>query len=315
MKLTPSMTLTPPPALGLLLPVLAALAAPPAHAAAPCSGSIVSGNLVSGKTAYDPYSARSVADSYGIVVTNTSASPCSFGLNFQTADAQLQLGKTLAFTMLDASGRQFNPDLIGARPTVQLVSPEVAPNASYTFNYQIGLERGQSASAGSYSSALTLNLYALHQGQIAGGALGSKTCQITYVTPQSLSVNLKGGALTTTLSFSPMNAGAQRQVFIEARANQPYAMRVSSDNGGAMVLSPAIAGQKWSVPYTAKLDGAVLDLRQQTSAAVQSSAIQIATAPRKDAEHCLTITIGDVANKRAGTYRDVITVEIAGAAP
>lgn len=41
----------------------------------------------------------------------------------------------------------------------------------------------------------------------------------------------------------------------------------------------------------------------------------LATAPRRAAAHTLSLTIGDAANRRAGTYNDVITVEIAGAAP
>jgi hypothetical protein len=275
-----------------------------------CSGAIASGTTVAGKNPYDPYSAKSVADAYSIIVTNTSGAPCTFALNFQSPATQLKLGKTLVYALLDANGREQKPDLMGAAPAAQFVSPVVRPHATYTFNYQIAIERAQTASAGDYSDTLRLGLYAVNQGQIGRNALDAKTYEVTYRTPQSLSVNLKGGDLATTLSFAPFVAGTQRQVIIEARSNQPYRIQARSDNDGAMVLTPAIPGQRWSVPYTATLDGARLDLSRQASGGAHQ-----ATAPRKDATYILAITIGDAANKRAGTYKDVITVEIAGAAP
>ena len=39
------------------------------------------------------------------------------------------------------------------------------------------------------------------------------------------------------------------------------------------------------------------------------------TRPQSDASHDLTVTIGEVGQKRAGRYEDVLTVEIRAAAP
>jgi len=39
------------------------------------------------------------------------------------------------------------------------------------------------------------------------------------------------------------------------------------------------------------------------------------TRPEADASHALNVTIGEVGQKRAGRYEDIITIEIKGAAP
>jgi hypothetical protein len=58
------------------------------------------------------------------------------------------------------------------------------------------------------------------------------------------------------------------------------------------------------VPYTAALDGHSLDL----GGAARTQTIEPTTIPGN--RHPMTITIGDTSKKRAGIYRDIITVEI-----
>ena len=74
--------------------------------------------------------------------------------------------------------------------------------------------------------------------------------------------------------------------------------------------SPALPSRQWVVPYTGTLSGQGLDLSGRASLLRLPS-----TPPESDAGHPLTITIGDVANKHAGRYQDVITVEITAAMP
>jgi hypothetical protein len=125
-----------------------------------------------------------------------------------------------------------------------------------------------------------------------------------------LSVNLKGGELATTLSFGALAKGQQRTVEIQARGNQSYRLDVSSDHRGVMTLTPRIQGQDWSVPYMAALAGQNLDLSRGASLRDLPP-----TRPESDASHPLVITIGEVGQKRAGRYEDVITIEILAAKP
>lgn len=281
-----------------------------AHAS-PCTGRIMTGTAVTGKHPYDPFSAIPVSDSYEITVMNTSAAPCTFVLSLSSATPnETRLGRIIFYTITNSSGRPVPVTPIGAPPAIMLLSPASAPNATYVFRYYITIDRGQFASPATYSDNLNLELYNFDGGQIKPPRLDAKTLAIAYTVPQSLSVNLKGGDLDTTLNFEPFTPGAQRSVLLEARSNLPYQLNVSSINHGVMALTPPIPGKDWSVSYAASMAGRPLNLRQK---AVVSDLPP--TFPRSDAVYNLTVSIGDVAKKRAGRYEDTITVEIVAAKP
>ncbi len=279
--------------------------------AASCAGTILNGIAVTGKTQYNPFSATPVSDSYEITVMNTSGAPCAFALSFSgSTPNETRLGKTLVYTLTTLSGRPVSVNPFGAPPATTLISPTLAPNATHVFQYYVSIDRGQFAPPGSYADNLNLELYNFDGGQFRTPRLDAKTLSISYTVPQSLSVNLKGGDLSTTMSFEPFAQGAQRSVLLEARSNQPYQLNVTSDKQGSMALTPSIPGKDWSVTYLASMAGRLLDLRQK---AVISGLPP--TYPRSDAVYNLAVTIGDVSRKRAGKYEDTITVEIVGAKP
>lgn len=306
----------------LTLRLLAALLPGPAQAGgAACSGVIASPTDVAGKTAYDPYSPVSVSDTYEVTVTNTGAQPCAFALSLQGQGDRPVLGGRpvlksnsvdgrLAYAILAANGREIDFSQPAAKPVPHLVSASVAPNTSARIPFVVAIERGQAAAPGAFSDTLDLALYACANGAVTGARLDAGALTIRYAVPQSMSVNLKGGDPRTTLSFEPFTEGAQRQTLIEARSNMGYRFKVSSENNGAMALTPAVPGQSWTAPYRASFAGKELDLRQP--AAVVGLP---ATHPRADATYALTVTIGDVSKKRAGKYRDTITIEIDAARP
>jgi hypothetical protein len=282
----------------------------PSHATS-CAGRIMTGTVVTGKTQYDPFSATPVSDSYEITVMNAGAVSCIFALSLSSTNPnEARLGKTLLYTILNSFNRSVPITHIGAPPATMLLSPAVAPNATYVFRYYVAVERGQFAAPATYGDSLSLELYNFDGGQIKHPRLDAKMLSIAYMVPQSLSVNLKGGDLSTTLGFEPFTMGAQRSVLVETRSNLPYQLNVSSENNGVMVLAPRIPGKDWSVNYAASMDGRSLDLRKR---AVISGLPH--TSPRSDAVFNLAVSIGDVARKRAGRYEDTITIEIVGASP
>lgn len=133
---------------------------------------------------------------------------------------------------------------------------------------------------------------------------------ISYAVERVVSVNVAGGDAETTLNFGRLAGGDQRTVVIQARSNEPYQLDVSSDNAGALALAPAVPGQAWKIPYMISLDGQRLDLSRSVTLHAQP-----ATRPEADARHTLVVTIGDVGQKRAGRYEDVVTVGVRGALP
>lgn len=283
------------------------IAITPLHAAS-CSGRITAGTMVSGKTLYNPFSTTPVSDPYEITVVNTGSTPCVFALSISSSGApETKLGGTLTYKLAGPSDAVISVNHSGAIGGIPLLSPAVAPGMAYIFHYKVLLERGQFASPGTYSQNLDLGLYSFEGGSIKMPRLDGRTLSITYSAPQSLSVNLKGGGLTKTMDFEQFVTGAQRSIAIEARGNMRYQLSVSSAKQGMMTLTPPVTGKVWSIDYVAFLERNSLNLRQKNVIPDLPP-----THPRSDAIYNLTVTVGDVSQKRAGRYEDTITIEIAG---
>jgi hypothetical protein len=291
--------------------VLAAAFGPPAHATS-CRGQIGTETAVIGKTAYNPFSPANVADLYRIGITNTGAEPCSYALVFRSKTAQPKLGGKLVYSLANLG----NPALLtnapaAMAPAARLRAP-LARSATAQIEYQLLIPRGQyAAPATPLRDTLDLELYALDtSGRLSGPPLQTTTLSISYAVAQVLSVNIKGGDSATTVNFGALAKGQRRTVAIQARSNLGYRLDVSSDNHGVLALTPKAPGQDWTVPYAATLGGRPLDL------AGGASLLDFPpTRPERDASHSLTVSIGDVRQKRAGRYEDVITIEIRAGLP
>ncbi len=289
-----------------------ALVAPGTAGAETCQGQIGARTVVDGKTAYDPFSPANVADNHHVTITNTGSKACAYALVFRARNTDPRLGGTLDYSIASEGSRSLlttaSPPFA---PAARTKSP-VAPGASAPIEFQILIERGQSAAPGVYTDEARLELYALDEsGHLGAAPLQTAVLHIDYDVARVLSVNIKGAdASQTTMRFGKLATGAVRTVEIQARSNLSYQLDVASDHGGALVLTPGVPGQNWSIPYTATLGGHALDL-----AAGASVRDQQPTRPEADASFPLTVTIGDTTQKRAGRYEDVLTVEIKGAAP
>ncbi len=289
-----------------------ALIAPGRASAETCQGQIGARTVINGKTVYDPFSPASVADNHHLTITNTGSGPCGYALVFRAGNADPRLGGTLAYSVADEGGRSLlttaSPPFA---PAARTKSP-VAPGTSARIEFQILIERGQFAAPGTYADEARLELYALDESGRPGAApLQTTVLHIDYAVARALSVNIKGAdASHTTMRFGELTTGAVRSVGIQARSNLDYQLDVTSDHGGALILTPGVPGQNWRIPYTATLGGQALDLSGGASVRNQQP-----TRPGADASFPLSVTIGDVMRKRAGRYEDVLTVEIKGATP
>lgn len=291
--------------------LLAGLAGQGSADASECRGRIGSETSISGRTAYDPFSPMDVTDDYRITVGNTGAAACAFGLLFRSQAGQAMLGGTLAYDITGSGGSSLLTGATAAMAPLARLTAPLAPNASDAIPFQIVIPRGQFAAPGAYRDTALLELYALDTaGRPIGGALQTATLAIGYTVPRLLSVNIKGGGTATTVAFGALSQGQQRTVVIESRSNQTYQLDAASDNRGVLALAPKIPGQNWSIPYTASFAGRPLNL-----AGTSGLRTLPPTRPESDASFPLTVTIGEVGQKRAGRYEDVITVEIKAAIP
>jgi len=297
------------PMLSVLALLMVAVAGP--AVAADCQGRIGPETSVTARESYDPFSPADLVDAHRIGIANTGAAACSYGLVFRARSPRPVLGGTLSYTIVGASGTELLTSLAGTlAPAARLAGP-LAPSANASLEIQLVIPRGQHAAPGLYRDGVDLELYALDaSGRPSGQPLDTAPLALAAGVARIMSVNIRGAGLGTTVDFGVLGQGQQRTVTIEARSNDSYQLDVTSDHGGQLVLTQPLPSRQWAVPYAATLSGQRLDLSGRASLPALP-----ATRPESDAGHPLTVTIGDVANKHAGRYQDVITVEITAAMP
>jgi hypothetical protein len=271
---------------------------------AACSGSIGSGTSVIGRTLYDPFSATGVSDQYPITVTNMGSTSCVFAIVFSATSTPAKLGAKLSYDLTNANGYTvLFPAPVGT-PVRTIQSAPIAPNSSVSLPFNVLIAAGQLAGPGDYvdNVNVTAQLFSFDGGVYT--LLNTVPVVIKYSVLQSLSVNIAGSGVATTLDFGVLTQGTQKNVQIQARSNLAYHLNISSDNQGKLVLTPAIAGQTWAVPYLATLDATALDLNGIVNTNTSGQTTLLGD------NHTFSVSIGDVSKKRAGLYRDVITIRI-----
>jgi hypothetical protein len=292
------------PILSILLLLMSAMSR--SAVADDCRGRISTGAGLSGLTEYNPYSPVDVADSFRLSIANVGNDACYFGLLFRPRIAAPKLGNTLSFEVKSTTGTSLLTMAPAVFAPLARLGSRLSPSATAAIEFQIVVPRGQFAAPGSYDTTIDLELYAAgYGGWFYGQSLHTAPLTITYRVAEELSVSLRGGALATTLAFGGLERGAQRSVNIDVRGNRQYQLRVTSQNSGRLLLTPPIPGKDWAVPYSLALGGQTVTLSSSAYLAIRPP-----TLPNSDASYTATVTIGDVAGKRAGRYQDVITVEV-----
>jgi hypothetical protein len=104
--------------------------------------------------------------------------------------------------------------------------------------------------------------------------------------------------------FNTLTTGMSRSLILEAKSNTEYTLSFTSSHGGKLSLDPPITGQSWVIPYRMTVDGAPFALNGQPLSLGAASV-------SGQQSHSLTFQIIDADRKRAGRYKDVITVRIA----
>lgn len=278
------------PMLMMAFAVVSAMATLPQEVNAACSGTISGVTSFTGATPYNPYSPTDNVATYQLQVTN-GAGNCKYALVFRTSSNPAKFGYLLTYTI--ARGAALS----------------LTQYAQGRMDFTITIDKRQLAAPSSYSDdTIYADIYAAdNSGNPIGGKISTKRLDVTYNVEAFMSVNIKGSSSSTftTMELGTLSKGKQATVEIEARANKHFKLDVTSEHLGALVLTPAVSGQTWSVPYTATLGGKELNLSGQSSTDPHDP-----TIPGSDATYPLVVTVGETAGKRAGRYEDTITIDI-----
>ena len=133
--------------------------------------------------------------------------------------------------------------------------------------------------------------------------MDSHELRVLFNVIQSASLSFAGGGSSLTMDFGTLATGQVKSVNVMARASAPFRVKMTSDMGSALKLNGQ-ANSPWSIPYTATLNGSPIapnsDYRNLTSNG--SGGVDLALP--------FQVTIGDASAKKAGAYRDVVTLQI-----
>lgn len=250
---------------------------------------------------YDPFAAVNLRVRVGLSVRNWSEAPCQFRVFFTRVPASGEFAPNLHYLLVDQNGAGLlRADMDNAETNRSLLSPLVSGSSVGLLEFYLDVARGQISLPGTFTDRVAAILYATDRNI----ELDRRTLQFTLPVPSVSIVNIAGGGLSTSINFGKLEAGKARSVILEARANEPYTVKFTSQHNGRMLLDPPVAGQNWAIDYQLRIDGASADLANT----VNLSADSTSSGQRS---HNLEFKIMDVGNKRAGIYKDVVTAIIA----
>lgn len=285
--------------LGLLM-----LAAP-SRASAACSGRIRSTDLAA-TLAYDGFAPLDATAIKDIRIDNTGSDDCAYWLAFyRNPAAPARLAERIVYEVRDAGGGTLLSD---RPPTVAperfLATGKIRGGQSDRVEYQWTILRGQVVAAGAPADSIDLRLFEAGTNTL----LDTRALRLTANVIANVSINLAGAEVssphTHTMNFGTLETGESKSVQVQVRSNQRFRLDVASTHGGRMRQAPPF--DSWWVDYTATLGERTLHFPDSIGP-FDSTTVNGLSMPFR-------VTIGDVSNKRAGVYRDEITITIAPAA-
>ncbi len=287
----------------LLLGSLIALIAP-VQAAFACEGSVEFGPSISA-TGYSPFDPVDKKYLTPLTLENNSQETCRFGLAFERSSIDGELGGELSYSLTYETINLFAAASPQKEPVIVV---DVEAGERERLDLEFVIQRGQFVAPGAYSDQVTAYLFLISDQDTV--MVNDRQAKISLKVEPDFGINIAGAGQRTTLDFGILEEGAEKNVKLRARSNTNYQLVVSSEHDGQLMLTPAVPGQSWTIPYQLSLDEHSLPLDQSDWS---SSPLPVASGGY--VEHNLDVIIGETDDKRAGSYRDVVTVKIQAARP
>lgn len=283
----------------LALLLLAVADAADAGAARACSGRLSGAATVD--AAYAPFQALDGSKDVLVTIENTGDTECTFWLGAERLAAGADAA-ALSFELRGHDGTWSSTGAASLPGPVWLASRRLAPNERYDAALVLAIPAGQILPPGDVVYSFETELRAAPDARPLQAAeqLQSRPLRLSIAIPAQLSINIAGAGLQKTIDFGELAEGAQKQVRIETRSNQRYQLDVLSRNGGVLAMAPPYETSR--VPYAMALDGKTLKLPALVG--------PFAGTGLAGSQFDIAFTIGDVLAKRAGLYRDEVTIEI-----
>lgn len=254
---------------------------------------------------YDPFGGSIPEGTFGITFVNEGSSECRFTPAFELVQPPFGLstgtGKPIGYALLSLTDSQDVTPRAGRSPRIPSQRPlELTANESRTLLYKLVADPADIAEAGIFTQNVTVEA---RDAQFR--SLGGTQLVLGINVLPSARIGL-AGAYTMDKGHAVVDLGELRQgiaaVPLQLRVNSTgrYELTVSSANAGRLRLGLT----EWYVPYTMVIGGNSVNLTGERTVAGPND-----RGLRRDALP-IQFQIGDVSDRRAGTYSDVISITV-----
>lgn len=253
---------------------------------------------------YDPFLPANAPARMTLSISNPGSTRCEADLalvdEVRTSVTQWLIGPTnLKLEIRPSAG-------VSRASIPSTFSVAADPGQSVDVAFDVAIIDDAVVPAGSYAQPLTLEL------RQPGTAVAYEETPvvINLTSLPRAQMNLSGsrgdfgtGTSVSVVDFGIASTGKERNLFIQTRANDRARLSFRSANLGQLKLS-GIEGDGPSLEYTARFDGATLDL---TAPSVRDLDLPLTYAGEAFE---LMLTLGRVEGAQAGLYNDELTIEI-----
>ncbi len=292
------------------LGVLAALiigvlpTAPAAAAPQGCKLKVNTSGATWSMNGYDPFSSSPLSRTFTVTFGNTGDAVCNFTVGFQTNAQPFGLagtgGQRLPYTLSDNTNNVNVTPSTGQTSAASLVPVTIAPGGQQLIQYTFAVNVTDLPTDGTFQQQLLLTALS------GTSILEQKSVQLSLGVAPSAVISLRGAyssrggsAYIELGDLRPGLVTSLLQLYVQSTGG--YRIDAQSMNNGKLELA---GSPGWAIPYSLVIGANQMDLSGESSF----------TAPRTGSarQDLLPINfyIGDTSQKRAGEYRDVITLSV-----
>lgn len=255
---------------------------------------------------YNPYEDDAVQQRYDVAVVNTGTTDCVGSMRVDLrgeAYGMRQAGgqDRVAYALIDErSGADVTPRSgqgprrFGAQPV------RLAPGERGLIRFALAAAPEGDLARGFYSQTAYLSVIASD-----GEPMAERPVTLGVEVAASAVMGLKGefqrSQGTATVDLGELSSGRRDlNTSLYVKSTGGYRVSVSSANRGRLRL----ANSNWYVDYRLALGAENMDLAQVDT-------LEVVSRRARNDSYPLAVSIGDVAGKRAGAYRDTLTFTVA----
>jgi len=255
---------------------------------------------------YDPLTATAATRQFDLAVVNRGEGPCTGVVEVDLRGEPFGLALAGDPTRLpyilvnEDSSSDLTPRTGENQRRIESKPINLQPGARKLLRFSLSISAAEILSAGLYSQTAYIRVN--HPG---GSAWAERPVTLGVRVASAALMGLKGEFTRVggvpTIDLGVLNDGDRSlNTSLYVLSTSSYAVSVSSANGGR--LRQGDSG--WNVPYTLQVGTHAVDLSRPTRLDV------VSTRSRVD-DYPLSVSIGSVVGRRAGSYSDVVTFTIA----